>query len=71
MLTKELVLATVRHAMTGLGVWAVAGGYAEDTASWQVFTSEVIGVLGFAWSAFRKWKRDQRDKALGTGKAVL
>ncbi len=59
-MTKEIFLAALRHLMTGLGVFAVAGGYAEDAAQWQVFVSEAIGVVGFGWSAYRKWARDQR-----------
>lgn len=60
MMTKEILLGAIRHAMTGLGLFAVAGGYAEDAAQWQVFVSEFVGVLGFGWSAYRKWAREQR-----------
>ncbi len=64
----EIFLAALRHIMTGLGVFAVAGGYAEDTAQWQVFVSEAIGVVGFGWSAYRKWARDQKHSSqMGTG----
>ncbi len=59
-MTKEILLAALRHMMTGLGLFAVSGGYAEDSAQWQVFVSEFVGVLGFAWSAYRKWARDQK-----------
>lgn len=56
----EIFLGALRHAMTGLGLFAVAGGYADDAAQWQVFVSEFVGILGFGWSAYRKWSRDQK-----------
>lgn len=61
MLTKEVILGAVRHLMTGLGVFAIAGGYAEDTEKWTVFASEFVGVLGFMWSVMRKYQRQQRS----------
>lgn len=55
----ELFLAALRHSMTAAGVYVTAGGYA-DAAGWEQFTAAVIGVVGFGWSAWRKYSRQQR-----------
>ena len=58
-MTLELFLAALRHSMTALGVYAVAGGW-TDTPGWETFTAEFVGVVGFGWSAWRKFARQQR-----------
>lgn len=59
MFTFEIFLAAVRHLMTAAGVYAVAGGF-TDEQSFQVFTGEVLGVMGFGWSIWRKYARKAR-----------
>ena len=55
-MTLELILAALRHAMTAGGVFAVSNGWATD-GSWETFTGAVLVVVGFFWSAYRKWAR--------------
>jgi len=59
MLSMEIVLGAVRHLMTALGVFVVAGGWAEADG-YQTFAAEFLGVLGFAWSVWRKVARKAR-----------
>ncbi len=58
-MTLELFLAALRHALTAAGVYVVAGGWADE-ATWIQFTAEVGGVIGFGWSVWRKYDRQQR-----------
>lgn len=60
-MTLELFLAALRHAMTAAGVYAVAGGWATEEA-WLTFTAEFVGVVGFAWSAWRKYARTLKER---------
>ena len=58
-MTFEVFLAALRHLMTAAGVYAVAGGWADD-AAWQTFAGEIVGVVGFGWSVWRKYARVNR-----------
>ena len=57
-MTLELFLAALRHLMTAGGVYAVSGGWATEEA-WVTFTAEIVGVVGFGWSAWRKYARER------------
>ena len=56
----EIVLAAIRHLMTSAGVFAVAGGWSEQT-QWDEFSLALVAVIGFGWSVWRKLSRAQRE----------
>ena len=56
----EIVLAALRHAMTSVGVFAVAGGWAEQT-QWDEVSLAVVSLTGFGWSVWRKISRAHRE----------
>ena len=56
-MTLELFLAALRHAMTASGVYVVAGGWATET-SWETVTGAALTLVGFGWSAWRKYARE-------------
>ncbi len=58
-MTLEIFLAALRHGMTSVGVFVVAGGWAAGT-QWDEFSLAVVSVAGFAWSIWRKFARQAR-----------
>lgn len=56
-MTLELFLAALRHAMTAGGVYAVSSGWATEE-SWTTLAGAVITIVGFGWSAWRKYARE-------------
>ena len=56
-MTLELFLAALRHALTAGGVYVVSTGYATET-SWETLTGSVLVIVGFGWSAWRKYERE-------------
>ncbi len=54
----ELVLAALRHSLTAVGVGVIQTGYATET-TWETLTGAILVVVGFGWSAYRKWAREQ------------
>ncbi len=58
-MTLELFLASLRHALTAAGVYVTAAGV-TDADGWSQFTGAVLVIVGFGWSAWRKWNRQQR-----------
>ena len=58
-MTIELILAAMRHALTAGGVFVVSSGLATETG-WEAVTGAVLVLVGFAWSAWRKYARQPR-----------
>ena len=55
-LAKEIALGAVRHSLTAFGLLFVNLGLAtQDEAN--AFVGALGIVVGFVWSAARKWKR--------------
>ena len=58
-MTLELFLASLRHSLTALGVYVTAAGV-TDAEGWTQLTGAVLVVVGFGWSAWRKFARRAR-----------
>jgi len=56
-MTIELILAALRHALTAAGVYVVAGGWATEEV-WTVVIGAILTLVGYGWSAFRKYQRE-------------
>ena len=56
-MTLELTLAALRHGLTAGGVYVIQTGYASE-ATWEKLTGAVLVIVGFAWSAWRKYARE-------------
>jgi len=59
-MTIELILAALRHTLTAAGVYVVAGGYATEEI-WTVVIGAVLTLVGYGWSAWRKYDRATGD----------
>ncbi len=55
-MTIELILAALRHIMTAGGFFVVSSGLSTETA-WEAVTGAVLVLVGFGWSAWRKYAR--------------
>lgn len=58
-MTKETILAFIRHGLTVFGGLLVNSGMAT-AENIEIVAGALVVVLGFGWSLWRKWDRKKK-----------
>ncbi len=58
-MTKETILALIRHGLTAFGGLLVSSGLAAEGDIETVAGAAVV-IIGFSWSLWRKWDRKNK-----------